>query len=39
MTKKLGNMKLRNRFLVVLLLALLISATLFEESGRLDRQF
>lgn len=30
MTKKLGNMKLRNRFLVVLLLALLISATLFE---------
>ena len=30
MTKKFGNMKLRNRFLVVLLLALLISATIFE---------
>ena len=38
MTKKLGNMKLRNRFLVVLLLALLISATLFEVLW-LDRQF
>lgn len=30
MTKKLGNMKLRNRFLLILLLALLISITLFE---------
>ena len=30
MTKKLSNMKLRNRFLLILLLALLISITLFE---------
>lgn len=46
MKKKFSTMKLQNRFLLILLLALTISATLFEllwlnkmDSGKLDRQF
>ena len=41
MKKKFSTMKLQNRFLLILLLALTISATLFELLwlNKLDRQF